>query len=136
MKYIRPVTIKKQCFIFMVLVASVLVLAGYVSAANVAGVAMAAKSKGTETQVQVPENMTPEEVDAFLAGISDEKTRQLLADKLKQEAAGNSFLFFKRTGRRCEMGYHRKPPVGRQGCRPSVADRGDWTWHHCRWHRR
>ena len=90
MKYIRPVTIKKQCFIFMVLVASVLVLAGYVSAANVAGVAMAAKSKGTETQVQVPENMTPEEVDAFLAGISDEKTRQLLADKLKQEAAGNS----------------------------------------------
>ena len=90
MRYIRPVTIQTHGSILMLVIALVLFLAGFVSAANLAGVAMVAKSKGAETEVQVPENMAPEEVDAFLAGISDEKTRQILAAKLKQEAAGNA----------------------------------------------
>ncbi len=51
---------------------------------------MMTKSKSAKTEVQVPDNMTPEEVDAFLAGISDEKTRQILAARLKQDAVGNS----------------------------------------------
>jgi len=82
-----PVTIKKHCFSIMLVVVLVFFFVGSIPAAYIP---KTAKSKSTETEVQVPENMTPEEVDAFLAGISDEKTRQLLADKLKQEAAGNS----------------------------------------------
>jgi small-conductance mechanosensitive channel len=74
----------------MLLVALVLLFAGYVSAANVPGVAKVTKSEGTETEVQVPENMTPEEVDDFLAGISDEEARKVLAGKLKQEAVEKS----------------------------------------------
>jgi len=87
MKYIMPVTIKKHCFSIMLVVVLVFFFVGSIPAAYIP---RTAKSKSTETEVQAPENMTPEEVDAFLAGISDEKTRQLLADKLKQEAAGNS----------------------------------------------
>ena len=33
--------------------------------------------------------MAPEDVDAYLAGLSDGQARQVLAHKLKQEAAGN-----------------------------------------------
>ena len=86
MRYIRPVTIKKHRSIILLLLALVLFFAGSVWAANVPGVA---KSQGSDAEIQIPENMTPEEVDAFLAGISDENTRQVLARKLKQEAAGN-----------------------------------------------
>ena len=87
MRYIRPATIKKHCFIIMLVVVLGFFFVGSLPAAYIP---KTAKSKSTDTEVQVPENMTPEEVDAFLAGISDEKTRQILADKLKQEAAGNS----------------------------------------------
>jgi small-conductance mechanosensitive channel len=86
MKFLRPVTIKKHRSIILLLLALVLFFAGSVWAANAPGVA---KSQGSDAEIQIPENMTPEEVDAFLAGISDENTRQVLARKLKQEAAGN-----------------------------------------------
>jgi small-conductance mechanosensitive channel len=87
MRYIRPATIKKHCFIIMLVVVLGFFFVGSLPAAYIP---KTAKSKSTDTEVQVPENMTPEEVDAFLAGISDEKTRQILARKLKQEAAGSS----------------------------------------------
>ncbi|MDB4442144.1 mechanosensitive ion channel [bacterium] len=87
MRYIRPVTIKKHRFILMLLVALVLFFAGSVWAANVPGVA---KSQGSDAEIQIPENMTPEKVDAYMAGMSDEQARQALADKLKQEAATDS----------------------------------------------
>jgi small-conductance mechanosensitive channel len=58
---------------------------GSVSAANVPGMV---KSRSTDTDVQIPGNMTTEEVDAYLAGLSDEQARKVLAHKLKQEAAG------------------------------------------------
>ena len=90
MRYIRPAILKKHRFIIMLLVALVLLFAGYVSAANVPGMAKVAKSENTETEGQVPKKMTPEDVDAYMAGISDEQARRALADKLKQEAAGNS----------------------------------------------
>ena len=90
MRYIRLGAVKKQGFIILLLVALFLLFAGYLSAANLATMAKVTKSGNSDTKVQVPENMTPEEVDAFLAGISDEKTRQILARKLKQEAAEKS----------------------------------------------
>ena len=56
-------------------------------AANVPGVTT---SRGKESKVKVPENMTAEEVDAYLAGLSDAQARQALAQQLKQGASGNS----------------------------------------------
>ena len=85
MRYLRHAPINKHRSIILLLAMLVLLFAGYVSAASVPGVVT--KSKSTEKKVQVPENMAPEEVDAFLAGISDTEARQVLARKLKQEAA-------------------------------------------------
>ena len=85
MRSLRHAPINKHRSIILLLAMLVLLFAGYVSAASVPGVVT--KSKSTEKKVQVPENMTPEEVDAFLAGISDTEARQVLARKLKQEAA-------------------------------------------------
>ncbi len=45
---------------------------------------------GSPQQAQIPEGLTPAEVDAYLAGLSDEQARQLLAIKLKQEAVAGS----------------------------------------------
>jgi small-conductance mechanosensitive channel len=56
-------------------------------AANVPGVPT---SRGAESDLEVPENMTAEEVDAYLAGLSDAQARQALAQKLKQGVSGNS----------------------------------------------
>ncbi len=64
-----------------------ILVAGSVSAANVPGIKTSQK---TDKEIELPENMTSEEVDAYLAGISDEQARKVLARKLKQGAAGNS----------------------------------------------
>jgi small-conductance mechanosensitive channel len=60
-----------------------LMVVGPVSAANVTGMATAPK---TDKEIQIPEKMTPEEVDAYLAGLSDEQSRKVLAHRLKQDA--------------------------------------------------
>ena len=70
----------------LVLGALLLLIVGPVSAANVAGLATAPK---TEKEIQIPEKLSPGEVDAYLAGLSDEQARQVLARQLKQEAARN-----------------------------------------------
>ncbi|RPJ77540.1 MAG: mechanosensitive ion channel family protein, partial [Desulfobacteraceae bacterium] len=47
------------------------------------------KSSSDPTPVQeakLPDNPTPEQVDAFMAGLSDEQARKLLQEKIKQEA--------------------------------------------------
>jgi small-conductance mechanosensitive channel len=41
-------------------------------------------------EAKLPENATPEQVDAFLAGLSDEQARKLLLVKMKQEAEARS----------------------------------------------
>ncbi len=50
------------------------------------------KSKPAESDwpVKIPEGLSPDEVDAFLAGLSDEEARQALAQKLKEETAESS----------------------------------------------
>jgi small-conductance mechanosensitive channel len=63
-----------------------LMVVGPVSAANVPGMAAAPK---TDKGIQIPEKMAPEDVDAYLAGLSDGQARQVLAHKLRQEATGN-----------------------------------------------
>jgi small-conductance mechanosensitive channel len=41
-------------------------------------------------KLQIPEGLPPDKVDGYLAGLSDEQARQVLAYKLKQEAAANT----------------------------------------------
>ena len=55
-----------------------------------ADMAMKENSKKADPQVQIPEDLSPNEVDAYLAGLSDEQARQVLARQLKQGTAGNS----------------------------------------------
>ncbi len=86
MKLVWPVFIKTHLWVVIFLLALFLLDVGNVAAAKVPE---AAKSGGKGTKVQIPENMTPEEVDAYLAGLTDEQARQALAVKLKQEAARN-----------------------------------------------
>ena len=44
----------------------------------------------TVKNIQFPENLSPSEVDAYLASLDDKQARQVLALKLKDEAARNS----------------------------------------------
>ena len=60
------------------------------ASAEAAKMPMAATSRSAESDVKVPENMTPEEVDAYLAGLSDAQARQALAQQLKQGVSGDS----------------------------------------------
>ena len=43
------------------------------------------------TEAKLPENATPEQVDAFIAGLSDEQARKLLQEKMKQEAGARLY---------------------------------------------
>ncbi len=57
-----------------------------------ASMAMKENTERTDPQTQIPEGLSPVEVDAYLAGLSDEQARQVLARQLKQKTAGNSTL--------------------------------------------
>ena len=87
MKLLISGFIKRISSITVTLVLGVLLLMVVepVSAVKVPGMAAAPK---TDKGIQIPENMAPEDVDAYLAGLSDGQARQVLAYKLKQEAAG------------------------------------------------
>lgn len=54
-----------------------------------AGLVAKAKTEAQKPdhQASIPEGLSPQEVDAYLAGLSDQQTRQLLADQLKQKAS-------------------------------------------------
>ena len=88
MKLLWSDPINKFCFTALLLACVMLVLggAGSVSAANIP---VMSKSQGSAKEVPIPENMTPEEVDAYLAGLSDVQARQVLLHKLKRGSAGN-----------------------------------------------
>ncbi|GLI33768.1 mechanosensitive ion channel family protein [Desulforhabdus amnigena] len=48
------------------------------------------KSKAPPKEEKIPANLTPEQVDGYLAGISDEQARRLLAAELKEKATEKS----------------------------------------------
>ena len=66
--------------------------------------ALAAKKKtapaATAKEIQIPENLSPAEVDAYLAALDDKQARQVLALKLKDEAARNSIAQVQGNGKR------------------------------------
>jgi len=55
-----------------------------------ASVAAKANTNETAADSKIPEGLSPDKVDAYLAGLSDAQTRQVLARQLKQETAGKS----------------------------------------------
>jgi hypothetical protein len=55
-----------------------------------AGIPLKMLKTETGQELQIPQGLSPDGVDAYLAGLTDGQARQVLAHKLKQEAAGNS----------------------------------------------
>jgi len=89
MKFFQPAAAKYRFFAFLLLFVVVisLLLSTTVPAAQVPMMMMKSQNKAPEAQM--PENMTSAEVDAYLAGLSDQQARQLLAHKLKLGADEN-----------------------------------------------
>ena len=55
-----------------------------------ASMAMKTNTNETEAEAKIPEGLSPDKVDAYLAGLSDKQARQMLARQLKRQIAGNS----------------------------------------------
>ena len=55
------------------------------------------KAKDPPKEDKIPENLAPEQVDSFLAGLSDEQARRVLATELKKKAAVKSAAPAKKT---------------------------------------
>ncbi len=67
-----------------------------------AGMPMSAKkakvAPAATGTIEIPANLSPEEVDAFLAGLDDRQVREVLALRLKEQAAANAPTAAQRTG--------------------------------------
>jgi small-conductance mechanosensitive channel len=78
-------------FILMVFILGLFLLHPVTS--QTAGIPAAILTKtnttGTEAEVKTPEGLSPNEVDAYLAGLSDKQARQVLASQLKKRTAGD-----------------------------------------------
>ncbi len=74
------------------LAAATLVLCIGLAPAWGGGVPMPAKKSevSAATVVDIPANLTPDEVDGYLAGLDDRQVREVLAQKLKDEAAAHA----------------------------------------------
>ena len=82
-------TADKQIYSALIVLVLTLCLFSPVTS-QAAGVPLKMLTTETGQKTQIPQGLSPDEVDAYLAGLSDEQARQVLARKLKQEAAGNS----------------------------------------------
>jgi small-conductance mechanosensitive channel len=78
-------------FVLMIFaLGSHLIYSGQSQAAGIpAGMVAKAKTREPDLQAKIPEGLSPQEVDAYLAGLSDRQARQLLSEQLKQNAAAN-----------------------------------------------
>jgi small-conductance mechanosensitive channel len=89
MKFLQPAAGKYRfpAFLLLFVVVIFFMLSTTLPAAPVPMMMMKSQNKAQEAQM--PANMTSAEVDAYLAGLSDPQVRQLMAHKLKLDAAGN-----------------------------------------------
>ncbi|MHC4424393.1 MAG: hypothetical protein ACYSWR_06985, partial [Planctomycetota bacterium] len=84
-KLINPSTVCNHfCLPLLILVLVFFLLAPGKSAA--AGNPMDLIGRTSRQEIQIPRNLSAAEIDSFLASLSDDKVRKLLAQKLKQEA--------------------------------------------------
>jgi small-conductance mechanosensitive channel len=81
-------SLSKSVLLFSLIAFAVLLTGQTIPAANV-GVPGLAKSenKASEESVQIPENLNSDQIDSFLATLSDAQVRRLLIQELKEEAA-------------------------------------------------
>ena len=70
-----------------------------------AGIPLKTLTTETSQEPQIPKGLSPDGVDAYLAGLSDVQARQVLARKLKQEA-GDS-----RPGTKGDAAENQRPPA-------------------------
>ena len=75
-----------QCLIRALLSGVWLCVLCFPTAAEPAGMAAPQMISARKSASDIPENLAAQEVDAYLAGLTDEQARQLLAYKLKMEA--------------------------------------------------
>ena len=78
-------------FILMVFVLGLFLLHPVTSqtAGIPAAILTKANKTGTEAEAKIPGELSPDEVDAYLAGLSDKQARQVLASQLKKRTAGD-----------------------------------------------
>ena len=75
----------KQIFVVVIVWVLMLCLFSPVKS-QAAGIPVKTLKTETDQELQIPQGLSPNEVDAYLAGLSDVQARQVLARKLKQEA--------------------------------------------------
>jgi hypothetical protein len=88
-KSIRPAAIKRVVYTLLL----IFIFATHLPAQGIPKGAVGQKKPSAENSsegVQMPQGLTPEQVDAHLATMDDVQVRQVLAQKLKQEAAQNA----------------------------------------------
>ncbi|MGD8291741.1 MAG: mechanosensitive ion channel family protein [Desulfobacterales bacterium] len=91
LKYLKSLSTRTHFhFVLVFLVLGLFLLQPTISwtAGFPASMAMKDKAKKTDPGSQIPAGLSPDEVDAYLAGLSDEQARQVLARQLKQKAVG------------------------------------------------
>ena len=90
---LNSASVRKSLF-FLLMVFVLVICLSKPAIPQTAGV-LVGKAKKTDTtelqpEVQIPKGLSADEVDTYLAGLSDQQARQILARQLKQEAAANS----------------------------------------------
>jgi hypothetical protein len=77
----------KSVILFSSITLTVLLAGQTIQAANVAAPGLTKSgNEASEETVQVPENLDGDQIDSFLATLSDEQVRRLLIEELKEEA--------------------------------------------------
>ncbi|MEE9496948.1 MAG: mechanosensitive ion channel family protein [Desulfobacterales bacterium] len=88
-KSAKPASIKRVVYILLL----IFILSSHLPAQVIPKGAVGKKKVSSESntdRIQIPQGLSPQEIDAHLASMSDEQARQVLAQKLKQEAAANA----------------------------------------------
>ena len=76
----------EKLFCFAMILIGFLLAAIYPPALGVAGEVAKQTAASADSQVQIPLGLSPQEIDAYLTGLSDDQVRQVLSRKLKANA--------------------------------------------------
>ena len=87
-KTINPLPRQGRAFAALLVISLALCLS--LPAVSRAAVPMKMIKAASGQKLQIPEGLPPDKVDGYLAGLSDEQARQVLAYKLKQEAGASA----------------------------------------------
>jgi moderate conductance mechanosensitive channel len=88
-KLANPIVVCRKLYLTLAILILALCLSFPVTT-PAAGVPLKMLKNEKGAQTQIPQGLSPEEVDTYLAGLSDEQARQVLSLKLKEAAAKNT----------------------------------------------